>query len=83
MDNKALVAAIDEEVATLEKVKALLGGVARRGRKPGSATAFTFGANTPKKKRTMSAGARAKIRAAQKKRWAAWYKTHPKKQLAR
>lgn len=33
----------------------------------------------PRKKRVMSTVAKAKIRAAQKKRWAEWHKTHPKK----
>ena len=85
MDNNALVAAIDGEIARLTEVKRLLtgnDGVVRRGRRPGIATAFTFGANKPRKKRVLSAAAKAKIIAAQKKRWAAWHKTHPKKQQA-
>lgn len=65
MDTAELLSSIDAELATLRQVRALLtgqGGYLRRGRKPG-------------KKRTMSADARARIAAAQKKRWAAWKKT--------
>jgi len=86
MDNNALVSAIDEEIQRLQQVKALLAGndgIVRRGLKPGTATAFSYGANKPRKKRVLSAAAKAKIIAAQKKRWAAWHKTHPKKQQAK
>ena len=65
MDTAELLSSIDAELATLRQVRALLtgqGGYLRRGRKP-------------RKKRTMSADARARIAAAQKKRWAAWKKT--------
>jgi hypothetical protein len=81
MDTTALLASIDAEIARLEEVKRLLsnsGGV-KRGRKPGIATAFTFGANRPRKRRKLSAKAVAAIRSAQAKRWAEWHKTHPKK----
>ena len=78
MDSNALVAAVEAEIATLHEVKRLLSDDGhRRGPKP--ATAFTYGANKPRKKRKMSAKARAAIRDAQKKRWAEWHKTHPKK----
>jgi len=57
-----LIAAIDAEIATLIRARTLLITVATtqtRGRKRGG-------------KRTLSAEARAKIAAAQKKRWAQW-----------
>lgn len=80
MDATALLASIEEEIGRLQEVKRLLAGNdgVHRGRP--AATSFTFGANKPRKRRVMSAAAKAKIRAAQKKRWAAWHKTHPKKQ---
>lgn len=62
MDTIEIIAAIDEEIARLEEVKELLeshNAPARRGRPLGS-----------KSKRTLSNEARAKIAAAQKKRWA-------------
>lgn len=66
MDTASIIAAIDEEIARLEKVKSLLSD----GRPIGSATSFAFGANHPRRKRVLSKEARAKIAAAQKKRWA-------------
>lgn len=61
MDTTQLVSALDAELDILHQVKALLSGttsgVARRGR-------------PPKKKRVLSAEARARIAAAQKRRWA-------------
>lgn len=72
MDTTTLLASIDEEIALLQQVKQLLtgsGGMKSRvGRPP--ATAFTYGANRPRKKRVLSAEARARIAAAQRKRWA-------------
>lgn len=62
MDMSGLIFSIESEIATLKQVRALLAGQdgpVRSGRKAG-------------KKRTMSASARARIAAAQKKRWAAW-----------
>lgn len=82
MDTNTLLAAIDEEIQRLQQAKALLAGndgIVRRGRPATPATAFSFGSNKPRKKRVLSAAARAKIRAAQKKRWAEYHKTHPKK----
>jgi hypothetical protein len=58
----------------LQHVRSLLGlGARRRGRPPKSAEAATVSAQPTKRrrKRTMSAEARARISAAQKKRWAA------------
>jgi len=66
MDTAGIIAAIDEEIARLESVKSLLSDE----RPIGSATAFTFGANHPRRRRVLSKEARAKIAAAQKKRWA-------------
>jgi len=67
-----LVTALDEEIARLQQVRGLLlgGGAARNGR---SAASFAYGANAGapvRKRRTLSAAARAKIAAAQRKRWA-------------
>jgi hypothetical protein len=63
----SVVAQIDQEISRLQQVRALLtqNSVApRRGRPRVSAAA------TPTKRHTMSAEGRARIAAAQKKRWA-------------
>jgi hypothetical protein len=67
-----IVTALDAEIARLEQVRGLLlavgGAVSSRG-----ATSFQFGANLAKsarKRKPLSAEARARISAAQKKRWA-------------
>jgi len=68
MDTTQLLSSIDSEISRLQQARALLAGQddhVERGRKPG-------------KKRTMSADARARIAAAQKKRWAAWKKAAKK-----
>ena len=70
MDTSQLIANIDDELARLKQVRALLAGGddgagIKRGRK---ATSFEFGG--PHKRSTMSAEGRARIAAAQKKRWA-------------
>jgi hypothetical protein len=60
MNTTELLSSVDSEIARLREVRALLAGQnghVRPGRKPG-------------KKRTLSAGARARIAAAQRKRWA-------------
>jgi len=66
-----IVRALDEEIARLQQVRELLaGGGAVSSR---SATSFQHGANLTKparKRKPLSAAARAKISAAQKKRWA-------------
>lgn len=66
MSREELIAAVDEEISRLEKVRALLqsNGVTRV---PSAATSF---GNRPRKKRVLSAEARARIAAAQKRRWA-------------
>jgi hypothetical protein len=60
MNTTELLTSIDAEIARLQEARALLAGRDGhvRGRKPG-------------KKRTLSAEARARIAAAQRKRWAA------------
>lgn len=64
MSREELIAAVDEEISRLEKVRSLLqstGGT--------RITTTSFG-NRPRKKRVLSAEARARIAAAQKRRWA-------------
>jgi hypothetical protein len=61
MDTTELLSSIDAEITRLQEARALLAGRdghVRRGGKPG-------------KKRTLSTEARARIAAAQRKRWAA------------
>jgi topoisomerase IA-like protein len=68
MNTTELISAIDSEIASLQQVRALLAGRdahVRPGRNPG-------------KKRTLSADARARIAAAQRKRWAAQKKASKK-----
>jgi hypothetical protein len=76
MTTNELLSAIDEEISRLEQVKSLLIGEAGKNK---TRTAFSFGAKRSRRRRALSAAAKAKIRAAQKKRWAEWHKTHPKK----
>jgi hypothetical protein len=64
MTREELVAAVDEEISRLEKVRALLASTG--GSKISTAS---FG-NRPRKKRVLSADARARIAAAQRRRWA-------------
>jgi hypothetical protein len=64
MTREELVAAVDEEISRLEKVRALLASTGGSGISPSS-----FG-NRPRKKRVLSADARARIAAAQRRRWA-------------
>jgi hypothetical protein len=64
-----IVAAIDAEIARLQEARnaiAGLSGVMRRGR-PSASASQTEGT---RKKRALSAAAREKIAAAQRKRWA-------------
>jgi hypothetical protein len=67
-----IVAALDEEISRLHQVRGLLAGT--KGNVTHPATSFAYGANqakNPRKKRHMSAEARERIAAAQRKRWAA------------
>lgn len=61
MDTKSIIAAVDEEIARLQKVRSILGG----GGFPGPFKKKRGG------KRVLSAEARERIAAAQRKRWAA------------
>jgi len=62
MTREELVAAVNEEISRLEKVRALLLST-------GGSKISSFG-NKPRKKRVLSADARARIAAAQRRRWA-------------
>lgn len=64
MSREELIAAIDDEISRLEKVRALLQS------NDGSRLAAPSFGNRPRKKRVLSADARARIAAAQKRRWA-------------
>lgn len=64
MSREELIAAVDEEISRLEKVRALLQSSG------GSRLSSTSFGNRPRKKRVLSAEARARIAAAQKRRWA-------------
>lgn len=61
MEIGQIVAELDAEIARLQQVRALLGG-----RETGNVRS----AGQPRKKRTLSAEARARIAAAQRARWA-------------
>jgi len=71
MDIQSIVAQLREETSRIEKVIAALAGLdsqtARRGRPPKVSKAVQA---SGRKRRTMSASARAKIAAAQRARWA-------------
>lgn len=70
MTTHDILTAIDEEISRLQQVKLLLSGdgIGPRRSHP---TSFAFGANTVERKRKpLSKAARAKIAAAQRKRWA-------------
>ena len=74
MNTKSLIAEIDAQIAKLEQARTILLGLdptptkGKRGRPKGSGTKK---GTAPMKRRKMSAEGRAKIAAAQKKRWAA------------
>ena len=73
VNTSALVSELDKQIARLREARNLLAGdssVGRRGRKS---------ARKPGKKRNLSAEARAKMAAAQKRRWAAFRKKNKKK----
>jgi hypothetical protein len=71
MQTTEIIAQLDAEIARLQQVKALLNGTTAK-RSPGrpAAGATAAAPATTAKKRILSAEARAKIAAAQKKRWA-------------
>lgn len=64
MSRDELISAIDEEISRLEKVRELLQSAG------GSRITTTSFGNRPRKKRVLSPEARARIAAAQKRRWA-------------
>lgn len=64
MTREELIAAVDEEISRLEKVRALLQSTG------GSRISTSSFGNRPRRKRVLSAEARARIAAAQKRRWA-------------
>jgi len=70
---------IDAEIAKLQRARTAIAMISagsepakRRGRPPKT---YSFEPATPKKRRTLSSAARAKIAAAQRKRWAAQKKS--------
>lgn len=65
MNREQMIAAIDEEITKLEQVRNLLQHAT------GHRLLRTGAAARPAKKRVLSAEARARIAAAQKRRWAA------------
>jgi hypothetical protein len=64
MEIDKVLAAIDEEIQRLQQVRTLLSGLS--GKRAGRRVTLSF----QRKKRTLSAEARAKIAAAQRARWA-------------
>lgn len=75
MDLSAILTAIDEQIATLRQVKELLSAASTTEVRAEKAVAaikakVPVAAKKAAKKRTMSAEGRARIAAAQKKRWA-------------
>ncbi len=73
-----IIAALDDEISRLQQVRSLLAG--SKGNVTYAATSFAFGANQdkPRKRRHLSAEARERIAAAQRKRWAAQKKAAKK-----
>jgi hypothetical protein len=73
-----IVAALDDEISRLQQVRSLLAGT--KSSVTNAATSFAFGANRakPRKRRHLSAEARERIAAAQRKRWAAQKKAAKK-----
>jgi hypothetical protein len=74
MQASELIAAIDLEIARLERARALLAdsgtGPVHRGRQAGVLSGFGASVTPLKKRRTISATGRARIAAAQRARWA-------------
>ena len=73
MNREQMIAAIDEEIHRLEQVRALLRNTT------GHRLLRTGAGGRPAKKRVLSAEARQRIAAAQKRRWAAQKKEAAKK----
>jgi hypothetical protein len=75
MNIASIVSAIDQELATLTKLRELLASLRMPSddsekRRPGRPKGIAVRAGTVKRESTMSPEARARISAAQKKRWA-------------
>ena len=64
--SSVIVSLIDEEIATLQQVRSVLGSI-----KSNTPVTEPSASPSPKVKHKMSAEGRARIAAAQKKRWAA------------
>jgi hypothetical protein len=75
MQTTQIIAELDAEIARLQQVKALLNGTTTRGPGRPAASAIAAATAAAPKKRILSPEARAKIAAAQKKRWAKVRKT--------
>ena len=73
-----IVAALDDEISRLQQVRSLL--TSTKGSVTHAAASFVFGENEgkPRKRRHLSAEARERIAAAQRKRWAAQKKAAKK-----
>lgn len=67
MDLNRIMAELDAEISKLQQARRLLTGVPAAVDKDSSTTVMVLGS---RKRKRMSAAARAKISAAQKKRWA-------------
>jgi hypothetical protein len=70
MSANEILTLIDAEIATLQHARAALAGTATK-RGPGRPKSTAAPLVKPKKRRKLSAEARAKIAEAQRKRWAA------------
>jgi hypothetical protein len=74
MDTQAIIAALDQEIARLHEVRALLGSAAKANEaassKRGPGRPKELASVTVPKKRILTPEAKAKIADAQKKRWA-------------
>ena len=66
-----ILSEIDIEIAKLKQVRALLNGETKSARKPGRPKNEVAAVKTAKKTKGISAEGRARIAAAQRKRWAA------------
>ena len=66
-----ILSEIDTEIAKLKQARALLNGETKLARKPGRPRKEIVAVKTAKKTKGISAEGRARIAAAQRKRWAA------------
>lgn len=66
MSHERILAAIDEEIGKLQQVRKLL----QSGGRSSVVSSLTVRGRRPRKKRVLSAEARQRIAAAQKRRWA-------------